>query len=451
MDNPNETENISQRINKTTKTKHDIDLISAVPLRKAVEALAIIPTHEKIPLLTRKIYNVLMFQAQAQGSANDIFRARLQDVIVGLDFNSSNTEIIKSHLRQMVSTKVEWRSPSKGEGAKWSVSALIAHAELIKEGNEVVIEWSYAPNIKSTVLDPQRFAQISLAYQAAMKSTPALVLYEICSRYVDNPGGLTARQHWSWWRPVLTSMPEENPGVYGLWKYFNRDVLKGAVADVTQNTNLIVEMILHKQGRTVIDLQFKVLRKTSRSLTIPACASPVNLRDLGRAIAAGLSQERAEKFLAKEGELRFGRAVQALEDRINRVDLVAVREVTQFFSAVLSKLDHEIVPIIPTPNKEQMDKSRRFALLESYRDFKRQEALSLHQESSKSAQDSVVKGFEVECLTQANPALQRAYQSRGLKNPMAKAFFLKFLTKSMFGEDWEKPSDTQLLDFATKA
>ena len=94
------------------------------------------------------------------------------------------------------------------EGAKWAVSALIAHAQLVNEKGEVFMEWSYAVNIKQEILDPQRYARISLAFQAEFRSMPGLALYEICSRYVDNPGGVTARQHWTWWRPVLTGAPE---------------------------------------------------------------------------------------------------------------------------------------------------------------------------------------------------------------------------------------------------
>jgi len=162
-------------------------------LKKAVDTLAIVPTKDRISILARKVYNVMMHYAQLQGMDAQIYRVRLRDVIHGIDFNSNNTEVLKEHLRQMVTTKVEWQSPTKGEGARWGVSALIAHAELSNDGGEVFMEWSYAPNIKQAILDPQRFARISLSFQAALKSMAALVLYEICSRYVDNPGGVTAR------------------------------------------------------------------------------------------------------------------------------------------------------------------------------------------------------------------------------------------------------------------
>jgi len=169
--------------------------IEGKPLKKSVDTLAIVPTKDRITILARKVYNVMMHYAQEQGVEQPLYRVRLRDVVSGIDFNSNNTDVIKEHLRQMVTTKVEWQSPTRGEGAKWAVSALIAHAELSTERGEVFMEWSYAINIKHEILDPQRYARISLAFQSEFKSMPGLALYEICSRYIDNPSGLTARQH----------------------------------------------------------------------------------------------------------------------------------------------------------------------------------------------------------------------------------------------------------------
>ena len=62
---------------------------------------------------------------------------------------------------------------------------------------------------------------------------------------MDNPSGLTARQHWTWWRPVLTGCPEDQVGIYVQWKYFNRDVIKKALIEVNQITDLEVAVIEH--------------------------------------------------------------------------------------------------------------------------------------------------------------------------------------------------------------
>jgi plasmid replication initiation protein len=304
---------------------------SDVILKKAVDTLAIIPTNRKISLLARKVYNVMIYYAQKQGD-REIYRVRLRDVINAIEFNSNNTEVLKEHLRQMVMTKVEWQSPTQGEGARWGVSGLISHAELINEGGEVLMEWSYAPKLKQAILDPQRYARFSLAMQIGLRTSAALVLYEICSRYVDNPGGVTARQPWTWWRPVLTGVPDDQSGAYKEWKYFSRDVIKLAVAEVSQVTELMIEPIEYRRGRSVTDLQFRVTRKVQQRLPLMAVMSPVDLNEVGRAIRAGVEQSKAERLLEKYGSAALASALELLETRksqstspVSRGDFVELR------------------------------------------------------------------------------------------------------------------------------
>jgi hypothetical protein len=422
------------------------------PLKKSVDTLAIVPTKDRISILARKVYNVMMHFAQEQGPEQQIYRVRLRDVINGIDFNSKNTDVIKDHLRQMVTTKVEWQSPTKGEGAKWAVSALIAHAELINEGGEVFMEWSYAVNIKHEILDPQRYARISLAFQAEFRSMPGLALYEICSRYIDNPGGLTARQHWTWWRPVLTGAPESQVGIYSEWKYFKRDVIKGAVAEVNQITDLEIEAIEHRStGRSIGDLQFRIRRKEQKKLPFGTAPTPVNLRDIGRAINLGVQQDKAEKLLAKFDEAVFGQALDALESRFNRKDLGEVRTPDKYLAVTLSEIvknnRHTKQIVIDTAKVKSHVSSERIAIIEKFRDSRRQLANELYKELPSTEQSVLLAVFEADILPVIGVAVTETYQKRGLSAPMTRSHFTKYLAEHFFGKDWAIPSDAELLDF----
>ena len=101
-------------------------------LRKPVNTLAIVPKSHKITSLGRKSYNVLLHEAQEQGLDKAVFQAPLERIIRGIDFDSNDQALIKKHLRAMVSTTVEWQSPTTGEGSSWNVSGLLAHARLSK-------------------------------------------------------------------------------------------------------------------------------------------------------------------------------------------------------------------------------------------------------------------------------------------------------------------------------
>lgn len=415
-------------------------------LRKAVDTLAIVPTRDKISLLTRKVYNVMMHYAQVQGPDQRTYKARLKDVINLVEFNSNNTDVLKNYFRSMATTRVEWQSPTKGEGTNWGVSGMIAHAELITvKGGEVMLEWSYSPKLQQAILDPQRYARISLGFMSQLRTHAGLVLYEICTRYVDNPGGLTARNHWTWWRPVLTGAPEGTNETYAEWKYFKRDCVARAVAEVNAVTDLQIEAVEHRQGRAMHELQFSVRRKVQQRLPLQALPSPVDLREIGRAIELGVPQARAERLYEKHGAAAFKRGLDALQARLSRKNLEPVRSPDKFLAAVLSAPPEQTVVELSEPAPAE-SKAKKLALLENYRDRRRREAEALYQEKPASEQTDLMTRFEL--TLEQSPAIAKTYSKRGLKTPMTRSLFAKFLADDLFGPGWEHPSDSALLDHA---
>ena len=123
--------------------------------------------------------------SQAHVIDQEGLRSRLQSMLLGVDFNSNAGVIVKLHPRAMVSTTVEWQSPTAGEGDAWNVAGLLAHAKVFKQSGENWVEWSFAPNIKHELLEPQRFARLRLDVISQLRRHPGVVLYEICARYRD--------------------------------------------------------------------------------------------------------------------------------------------------------------------------------------------------------------------------------------------------------------------------
>jgi hypothetical protein len=412
-------------------------------VKKAVDTLAIVPTRDKISLLTRKVYNVMLHYAQTQGAEHTTYRARLRDVINLVDFNSNNTEVIKGYFRSMVTTRVEWQSPTKAEGTNWGVSGMIAHAELVTlKGGDVMLEWSYSPKLQQAILDPQRYARISLGFVSQLRTHAALVLYEICSRYVAV--GLTVRNPWPWWRPVLTGAPEGTHETYNEWKYFKRDCIAKAVAEVNAVTDLEIEAVEHRQGRVVSDLQFKVRNKAQPKLPLRGVATPVDLRDIGLAIQLGVPQEVAEKLQERHGATSFKGAVQALAARIARKDLEVVRSPEKFLAVLLAGADGVQAPA--ALKKPEDSKAKRVALLETFREQRRKEAEALFTERPQQQQQEILRRFQDELA--ASPAAAKTFEKRGLGAPITRALFLKFLAEDAFGKSWDQPTDTELLEHA---
>ena len=420
-------------------------------LRKPVNTLAIVPKSEKITLTARKIYNVMLHHAQKQGVAQDVYRVQFKAIATGIDFHSNNTEVIKQYFRQMATTGVEWQSPTTGEGIRWSVSALIAHAALIKQGSELFLEWSYAPNIKQELLDPQRFAKMSLQVQAELNTMPALALYEICCRYADNPGGLTARQSWAWWRPVLTGSPDSAAAAYLEYKIFNRDVLKKATKKVNEVSDLEIELIEHKQGRSVQDLQFRVRRKTPLRVAQDHAIAPVDLKTIGAAIKSGIPQDRAERILAKHGAKAIDEALLTMQARQDQGQREPVRSPEKYLLTLLQSGQFgELKAPVPVATKKPYDsKVERLKLIEQFFSTKRAELQSMFHEMDVAQQESWINRFSNEGLPN-NDAVKKTFMRKGIASQIVRPVFLKFLGNAVWEEGWDRPSDSDLVDVAMR-
>jgi len=447
-----------------TSERSESSLAKKPSLRKAVETLAIVPSNRRISLLSRKIYNVMLHHAQRQGIDKSIFRCSLRDIVRGLDFNSNNTEVLKNHLREMVTTKVEWQAPTPAEGMRWSVSALISHADLVTERGEVRIEWSYAPNIRDQLLGPNRYAQVSLLFVAALRSYAAVALYEICSRYVNNPSHLTARQSWQWWRPVLTGAPisELEEGGRAEYKYFKRDVLKPAIAEVNSITDLYIELLEHKQGRAVDEIQFRVSRPSQSQLPLDQAPQPINLEVVGLAVRLGVHQERAEALLEKFGERAVRVGLDQLQERKGRAWLAPVVSPERFLASLVkaaaSQGDalevqgtvHEPLPRSsqPQPQPPRDERSARIALLEEYRDEQRRNALAMFESLDQADREKWGRRFSSEYLPTVNRGLQRIYERDGITHAGLRSLFAQFVARETWGPTWDKPDEAELLAFS---
>lgn len=429
-------------------------------LRKPVNTLAIVPKSEKITVTARKIYNVMLQYAQRQGVEKERYSARLADIANGIDFNSNNTEIIKQYFRQMATTGVEWQSPTIGDGARWSISALIAHADLIQRGNELLLEWSYAPNIKQELLDPRRFAMMSLQVLATLNTMASLVLYEICCRYADNPGGLTARQAWGWWRPVLTGSPDSATSAYQEYKIFNRDVVKKAVKKVNELTDLEVELIEHKKGRSVHELQFKVKRKVPKKAGNEMQIAPIDLKTIGAVIKAGIAQDKAEKILFKYGAKALDEALLVMHARQRRPNMEVVRSPEKYLLMILQSgqfglqtpLTLQSGAVFENKLENKFDtkfdtKAERLKLIETFMSQQRAILSAMFQEMDVEQQQGWILRYAEEALPSSG-AMRKAFQTKGIASQIVRPAFLKFLGNAVWEEGWEKPSDSDLVDLA---
>lgn len=444
----------------------------AMPLRKPVNTLAIVPKSQRITSLGRKSYNVLLFEAQSQGLDKDVFSAPLERIIRGVDFDSNDQELIKKHLRAMVSTTVEWQSPTTGEGTTWNVSGLLAHARLSKLRGQVWVEWSYAVNLKQELLQPTVFARLSLEIISQLRSHAGIALYEICSRYKDI--GRTSRQAWQWWRPVLSGRPENEKTAKLEYRIFKRDTLKPAIAEVCAITDIDVELVEHKAGRFVDELQFLIRPKARAAQPPRQPPEPVDLGAVTQARALGIADARAEELIETYGLPAFQSALEALRRRLETAFPEPLRDPFRYLKALLSgeaatqaaravgaRRDDapaadpaapaaEAAPV--RSEEERAAQARREARwAEAWVRQRREQIVRDIAALSPDAQARLAAALldDMEAR-QVHPSIRKRLQTSGWQHALVVAEMIRFYAVGAIGDDWDRPTPEQLLAVAAQ-
>jgi Initiator Replication protein len=431
-------------------------------LRKPVNTLAIVPKSARITTLGRKSYNVLLFEAQEQGLDKDVFRAPLERIIKGVDFDSNDHALVKKHLRAMVSTTVEWQSPTTGEGSSWNVSGLLAHAKLSKERGQVWVEWSYAVNLKQELLQPTVFARLRLEVISQLRSHAGVALYEICTRYKDI--GRTSRQAWRWWQPVLSGNPPSERTERQEYRIFKRDTLKPAVAEVNAITDIEVELVEHKQGRFIDEIQFRIQPKKQASLVLGQAPQPVEMGLIERARRLGIADDVAESLCQEHGDAAFSTALDALERRIATNFPEPLRDPARYLRALMPAEAHKARqqaadravdtsarddPQSPAARELQARRQARW-LAEWLNRRREQMADEVAGMSVQGQADLVLELLSDMDRRNVHPSLRKRLHTSGWQHPMVRSEMIRFYAAAVHGEGWDRPSAEQLLAIAAE-
>ncbi|MBI0330923.1 replication initiation protein [Burkholderia plantarii] len=444
--------------------KTDVDVVNAssAELRKAVEAIAIQPKSGKITLLTRKLFNVLLAVAQQADDSGDTYRALLSDIVANSAFDSNDTALVKEHLRRMVSVQVEWSTGTSSQkpGRKWGISTLIADAEILEDPatRRVWVEFSFAPKIKKKLLDPVQYARLSLQFQSQLRSSAGLALYEICVRYLTNPSHLTMREPWEWWRPILSGTPDTEAGDEAKreYKYFKRDYLRPAIAEVNAVTNIFVELIEHREGRRVAEIQFRVSERKQPMLALDEHPNVFDSTLVDRMVKIGIPLKEAQTLYADSEENRIRAALQMTEQRMRSTTLPPVRSAAALFKDALKKgyappvadpadalpgsTAGKLTAVASATGVADDPKAR---LRGEYDAYRRKEAKALYEEQGEAERDLARTSFESDVLPALGSHLRDDWRRRGLDSKLVETAFFDWLALKTWGE----PTDGDLLAF----
>jgi hypothetical protein len=315
------------------------------------------------------------------------------------------------------------------------------------------VEFSFAPKIKKKLLDPVQYARLSLQFQSQLRSSAGLALYEICVRYLTNPSHLTMRETWEWWRPILSGTPDTEAGDEAKreYKYFKRDYLRPAIAEVNAVTNIFVELIEHREGRRVAEIQFRVTERKQPMLALDEHPNVFDSTLVDRMVKIGIPLKEAQSLYADSEENRIRAALQLTEQRMRSTSLPPVRSAAALFKDALKKgyappveTQAAAAPAVgrsaPAAVAGDDPKAR---LLDEYAVYRRREARSLYEEQGDMERELARQSFETDELPGLGAHLRDDWRRRGLESKLGDTAFFDWLARKTWGE----PTDGDLLAF----
>ena len=433
------------KLRRTRVPKSDEDQA----VSKANEAIAIRPKRGKLTLLSRRIYNVLLFHAQQQGIEQPKYSILLSELIDDARFTSHNTELLKSHIRDMQATTIEWHT-SGGGRQKWTSTQLIGQVEIDEpgRGQACTISWIFPEAIREKLVRPTQYTRILLEISSQMRSYAAAVLYELGARYLTSPGRLTMREDVVWWASVLTGRSDIKVVDY---RTLHRDTIKKALVELdTLSEEFGLELVEHKRGRKVEELQFRVLPKPQHDLNglRESARNIFDLQLVERVVALGIKRAEAQDLYAVTDEGVLRGSIEHVEQRIKSSTLPPLKSPPAYFKDALKKHyaaspnSQAAANDVPRTTSVQEKLER---LREEWKHVKAMEARSLFGEMIEVQQRELVGRFEAERVTELATPIAKAWRRDGIKSKIAASSFFRWVAGvTSAGE----VTDKELLEFA---
>jgi hypothetical protein len=204
--------------------------------------------------LQRRAWNVLLYNAYDKLADVDIYAITIQQICDILEFNSNNQDYLKEALRAMTSCILEWNILEKDKSLDWGVAALLADAR-IRDG---ICTYSYGAQLRAMLCNPKMYARISLSLQNRFGSKHAQALWELCLDYLGaaREYGETPYIDLSTFKKLMGIGENSYPS----YKRLSEKVIKPAVAEINEVSNLQVTVENQRRARKITALKFKIHR-----------------------------------------------------------------------------------------------------------------------------------------------------------------------------------------------
>jgi hypothetical protein len=407
--------------------------------RKTNEAIGLRVVEGNLSLLSRKVFNVMLYHAQEMKepgrnapintpSSKKYFWIPLSELARDAAYDSKDVQYLKQQLEDMQNIKLLMENERQ-----WTSERLVSSVTLVnpegfnKHSGQVWFGYAFPPEVHEQVMAPSTYTRLSIVYQSSLKSGSALALYEICRRYATNPSKLTFVQPYEHWYGVITGNPVSADSLPE-YKYFKRDTLKPAIAEINTLTDINIELVEHKNGRRVEKLQFRVQENQQSKLEFPS-PPVIDMELVGRVMKFGFSLADASELIAQHSDDIVRTSVARVEGRMESKSLSPLEAPAGYFRWALQDVArNQQAGVSSLAKSSSAKRSSGPSVMEKFLAARAQEALAVYKQLDEKERKRIFELFRQQNSSKA------VKLDKGIESAMVRALFSGWYAKELWGE-----------------
>jgi hypothetical protein len=258
-------------------------------LKKHVSAIHAVAD---LSALQRKLVNALLYNAYDNLLTDRDHKINTRILCDMIGFDSKNISYLKEALVGIVETVMQFDIMEDDGERSWEAMSLLTYVK-VKGG---VCTYRYEQSLAEKLFHPDIYSKINLSVLRNLRSSHALVLYENCLRYVGV--GQTPVWDLALFRKLMAV-----EGRYKEFKFLKRDVIIPAMNEVNKHSNIQVDLLTVRQGRSVAALQFTVKSNPQLALLGMEDEDEISASEAYQTLLKqGVSKTLARSWLIEYGE-----------------------------------------------------------------------------------------------------------------------------------------------------
>jgi hypothetical protein len=403
------------------------DLSKQPYLSKPASAIQVKVVQGKPTLLQAKISNSLLkvFQETPTETSSGYLTTR-KWLSLSARYNSNDIHHLKKTADELTNIKIQFDTVT--EDGIQTVGTTQMFSSIIFRSDGVV--YFEMPEVTKKLMrrnDTRGFIHMTVAQ--LFDSLYAYRLYENCVVYRD------VGQTKVWTLDELKDLLqiEDDYATYADFKHFNFKVIKPSINSVNKLSDIEVEAVYHRKGRSVASISFIVRPNKQYLLDFDAVDEFISLQD--RIVAYGVKEEVAIKLAREYDKDRILRNLAYTIDRMHKgkvEDSAAflIKAIQDDYAPKESEAEKRMrltreAEEARIKKKELESKKRRESENEKIRESN-EACFAIYESLDAEMQKALLKEFEGELREKNSPTLP-LFKKKGLNSKIAKQEFISFL------------------------